>query len=811
MKLLLEFAFTGYIVLLFVLPAALAVATGGLYDPPGHHAKAIWKAFMPMLFSGIFFLCLYLLAHRLLLGHGNLFQTLSKFRTLQLGYRDVQHLSITLFISALCGAILGRVFQTIFRNIRKGFPLRTPGPRRKVFIFFCLSLSFIISVMFYELGALGTQKPLINEISIHQQIVPGEPIFDYVELYNPGLLKCTSDGLFLTDDRDDLRRQPLPDSEIPAGGYLLMILDETMGFSLKKEGGETLILSDSQGKILDQVITVRTSPFSAYARQEDGSDEWKLLSCTPNTSNTFGDSREPVLRFSHESGFYEQEFDLAITSEHGESIYYTLDGTRPTVDSLPYREPIHISDASNNPDIYSSNTDMSSGFLADLIRESGQMAPGYMVPTAPVDKCTVVRAICVTDEGETISSITGSYFVGFSQKDGYQGMNFLSIVTDPDNLFSDDTGIYVMGNDYHPMPNESWLWWGGNYHRRGQEWEREAFLQFFDTNGSLTFSKEAGIRIQGRGSRGILPKSLNLYARTAYDGDNRFSTYFFDTEYQPQRLTLFSGGDDSLTKLQDFMVSSLVSGQHFATMNFKPYVMFLDGEYWGMYWLTEKYDKEYLEYYYGVDKQNVMMMKNNELVLGEEGDDSLYWEMFYFISGADLTVDANYDAACELIDMDNFIEYFATEVYINRYGDWPNSNWAAWRTCEVREDPYSDGRWRWMLFDVNSNVIDPDLAETDSIAYALSNSIMFNSLMRNDSFRMQFRKTMLRLAEHEFSPENTRAFIKSYQDSMADVLSLEYRRFYGGEQEKLQEFYALTDGIQEFFEKRQNYIRNYWK
>lgn len=807
MRVLLELAFTGYTILLFVLPAVLAAAAGSPHAFPGRRVKAIWKTFVPIIVYGIFFLCLYWLAHRLLLGHGNLFLTLSKFCTLQLNCQDVQHSSIALFISALCGAALGLALQTIVRNTRKGVPAGRRSPRRKAFIFLCLSLSFMISAMFYELGALGTRKLRINEISINQQTSEDGPIFDYVELYNPGLFNCASEGLFLTDNKTDLRRQPLPASDIPAGGYMVVFLDKTTGFSLKKEGGETLILSDLQGNILDQADTVRTAPATAYARQEDGSDTWKLLSPTPYISNSFGESREPALRFSHESGFYEEAFDLTITSKDGESIFYTLDGTTPTVDAIPYRSPIHISDASQNPNLYSTNTDVSSGFLTELIREAGQTAPGYKTPSTPIDKCTVVRAISVSEEGETISSITASYFVGFSQKPGYQGMNFLSIVTDPGNLFSDDAGIYVMGNDYHPLSNENWLWWGGNYHRRGPEWEREAFLQFFDADGSLILSKEAGIRIQGRGTRGSLPKNLNLYARTEYDGDNRFSTYFFDTEYQPQRLTLFSGGDDALTKLQDLLIASLVSGQHFATLHFEPYVMFLDGEYWGMYWLTEKYDNEYLEYHYGVDKQNIVMMKNNELVSGEEGEDNLYWEMSSFISYTDLTVEANYEAACELIDMDSFIEYFATEIYINRYGDWPGSNWAAWRTREVREDPCSDGRWRWMLFDVNSNVIGPGEAETDSIAYTRSISTMFDNLMRNDSFREQFRKTLLRLAEHEFSPEKTRIFIREYQASMADVLSLEYRRFYGDEQDKLQEFYTLTDGVQEFFEIRQDYIK----
>ena len=43
---------------------------------------------------------------------------------------------------------------------------------------------------------------------------------------------------------------------------------------------------------------------------------------------------------------------------------------------------------------------------------------------------------------------SATYFVDFDQKEGYQGMNIVSIITDPDNLFDYDTGIYVMGRAY---------------------------------------------------------------------------------------------------------------------------------------------------------------------------------------------------------------------------------------------------------------------------------------------------------------------------------------------------------------------------
>lgn len=108
--------------------------------------------------------------------------------------------------------------------------------------------------------------------------------------------------------------------------------------------------------------------------------------------------------------------------------------------------------------------------------------------------------------------------------------------------------------------------------------------------------------------------------------------------------------------------------------------MFLNGEYWGVYWLTEKYDDVFAAHYYDVDKDDVVMIKNGELAEGEAEDYELYTEMMGYMENTDFTIDENYAYACELLDMQSFIDYFAAEIYYGRYGDWPVSNFAVWRT-----------------------------------------------------------------------------------------------------------------------------------
>lgn len=70
-----------------------------------------------------------------------------------------------------------------------------------------------------------------------------------------------------------------------------------------------------------------------------------------------------------------------------------------------------------------------------------------------------------------------------------------------------------------------------------------------------------------------------------------------DTSYFAEAVILDSGGNDRFSKMRDVLVSWLAKDRAFSTMRFKLYAMFLNGEYWGVYWITEKYDPAYLAHY----------------------------------------------------------------------------------------------------------------------------------------------------------------------------------------------------------------------
>lgn len=536
-----------------------------------------------------------------------------------------------------------------------------------------------------------------------------------------------------------------------------------------------------------------------------------LCEYQPSSEHEIADKSQ-VLTFSKEPGFYEEEFELEINTAFG-TIYYTLDGTLPDRNSLKYEKPLLITDATTNENRYSMITDVSAGFYSEEIEKFSDNSSGYLLPDYKIDKATIVRAVAYNETGQHSEIKTAAYFVGFSQKDGYEGMNILSIVTEPSNLFDYETGIYVTGKGYDDYvkeyrnrdefywKEEFWSLWGANYRNRGIKWERKASCQFFDSSGKLVCDQECGIRIHGESSRGYNPKSLNIYAREEYDGNKFFQEDFWGTGYYASAAILSQGGNDVKTKAKDFLVSEAIKDLDVATMNYEPYVLFLDGEYWGWYWLNEKYNADYLEHRYHVDKDNIIMIKNGQLEEGEEEDYLYFQKMIEFCSQSDVTNNENYGKVCEMIDIESYMDYYAVMLYVGRHGDWPDSNYALWRVKKKENSPYGDSKWRWMVFDLNSPGFEVGF---DSLEYVMENDPMFKNLMTNDNFRTQLFLKIEELADTIFSFETWNKRIDKYQDFINDPMINNNKRFFGDD--SLADFNNEIEILKLFWAERKDFL-----
>ena len=325
---------------------------------------------------------------------------------------------------------------------------------------------------------------------------------------------------------------------------------------------------------------------------------------------------------------------------------------------------------------------------------------GYLPPDSPVDKAVVLRAVAFDAAGNSSNITTATYFIEFDQKDGYENAAVLSLVTDPDNLFSSETGIYVRGALYDDAMEAGLIYNGlpwtylteyTNYSLEGAEAERPVYIQFFDASREETLAQDCGIQIRGNESRHFPQKSFSLYARSRY-GSSSFSPVFFDTGISYPNLILNSG-----RQLKKIFFFSLVEDRDTAIQQYTPCQVFLNGEYWGMYYLMEKYSSEYLAGHYDVAPDNTLLVKDTRYVEnGSPQDIARYKELRTFLAEQNLADPDVYQELLTKMDMQSFIDWMCTNIYIANTDTKPlGGNVLTWQTLTPENDAEGDGRFRW--------------------------------------------------------------------------------------------------------------------
>ena len=517
------------------------------------------------------------------------------------------------------------------------------------------------------------------------------------------------------------------------------------------------------------------------------------------------------VRLSRESGFYDEPFYLEMQC-NGREIHYTLDATAPTVDSPLYTGPILIGDASTDPNRYSLIRDVCIELNEQWLEEAG-MSPkyGFKTPVEPVDKATVIRAVSVDAFGNTSEVVNAVFFVGFDQKKAYDGINIIAITTEPDNLFDYEKGIYVLGKSFGDTlvdghisgPVSSNLGnWPGNYKNHGIEWERPASICFFNSDREMILSGDYGIRIQGGASRYMTPKSLNIYARKRYGSEFIPTNDLFDADWKLHSLNLNAGGQGVDSKIHDWLINTLAADMDVLTRKYEPYALFLDGEFWGVYWLTPRFKEDYFENKYDIDGGNVIDSRGDYIEIGDDDDYKYYKALLRLICDNDLSDPEMYAKVCEQIDLDSWIDYYAIETYIAN-SDWPKNNKSLWKTRRTSKDLFEDGKWRWILFDVNL-AMDIDDAREDYVNRTRCNDSILASLTANQEFKARLYDKMAELAENQFAPEKVEALVRKYEKKMSGVMAKEYDRFVNGKTE--QDFLQSCEDIIDFFRIRHDYI-----
>ena len=676
---------------------------------------------------------------------------------------------------------------------------------RVAFLALCLTLFFCLELKYQKFNYTAPVLSLkINEICLSNpgtEVKQGLTYQSYVELYNPTGETISLAGLRLSTDTG-ANAQLLVGEIQPHSFACIYALteDETepegsLSVRLNLSGAHSFTLSWEEITNLAPLKTMPSLPVDAvslpgnlaegtvYARIDDGGEEFALLRPTPGESNQTAAgllTEQPVIET--DSGFYQNSVTVSMTVPDGLSIHYTLDGSTPSETSPIYTEPLHLTDPSAQPNIYAART--------DIVAETTT----YLPPTQAVDKAVILRASAFDTDGNYSNPVTATYFINLKQKDAYQDSWTLSLTSEPDYLFSEERGIYVRGSGYEQALKDGIIYeefpWIElmdymNYHRNGSESERPAHLTLLDEQGHSLLDQDCGIRIRGNESRSFPQKSFTLFARNRY-GASAFTSVFSDTEESCPSMIL--NNSQSLKKVFFF---SLVADRDTAIQEYQPCQVFLDGEYWGMYFLMEKYSAEYLENHYQVPANDILLIKDSEEIQAESSEDLILYQKAEELLNSDLTDPDTYETLLETIDMQSLIDWLCTNIYIANTDTRPlSSNVYIWRSTHPDGENYNDGLWRWILYDLDDSLAvgtewentKPWLMDTftEHAGYypaGFLDTEPLPALMQNENFCRQFVLAFLDMANENFRPERVSALLDQLETQYATQAAFSWQRW----------------------------------
>jgi len=588
--------------------------------------------------------------------------------------------------------------------------------------------------------------------------------YDWIELYNTSDKDIIITNYALTDNSEKLRKWLFPEKVLKAHSFIIVfasgkdsISDDELHTNFKiSQAGEPLILTNSRGNIISSVNPVFIPNNQSYGCISDGSDTYCLMEyASPAKSN----NQSGAILCSKQSGFYKNSFDLVLyNSDTTSKIYYTLNGSTPSLKSRLYKTPISINE--KNPNDYSISKIPTTPLIGDYPLETYI----WKEPQS-VYQGTVVRYALFKNDSLQSNIYTKNYFIDPEINKRYK-YPIISIAIDSFDLFDYDSGIYIPGKRFD---ENGFNWWPeGNYLNKSDDWERKAHISYINNIGQIGFETNAGLKVRGQSSASYPQKSFNVYFRKEYGSSSIEYPIFSNSKNNKfKRLILRNGGTDFIySHFKDAMLQKLIEPLGFELQEFSPSVVFINGEYWGIYNIREKYDKYYFKYKYGIPENEINVLEYCGQV--EEGSADEYDDLIDFIKNNDISIMSNYNYICNKIDIENFTYFQIAEIYFAN-SDWPCNNFKIWKDNEP------ESKWRFLIYDFDasfgydhkSDYATLSMEQATSMANVWPNcecsNVIFRNLLKNDSFRNYFIEKFEHCLKTFFLPENIIELIDEFE------------------------------------------------
>jgi hypothetical protein len=599
---------------------------------------------------------------------------------------------------------------------------------------------------------------LASNVTIDADIVDFDDYSDWIELYNAKEVDVNIIGYYITDDLDVPYKWQFTESTIiPAGGFLRVWADgydinpgrtrtrpyqdqngdpiyfttkyHHLNFNLSR-AGETIGLFGSDSILVDSVTFSLQQRDVSMGRKPDGSSNWLFFGePTAAGSNT----TEGILsieytespEISQESGFFSAGQVVTIsTPVSGSEIRYTLDGTKPSSSSLLYEFPLTI------------------------------------------NATTVLRARIFEIDKLPGPVITKTYFI-----DENISIPVIAITSPPEVLFDDKIGIYDNIFKGREIP---------------------IHFELFETGGVPAFNLDAGLRLTGQLSIFYAQKSFTITARERYGVDAIKYQVFPQRELNTfTSLYLRNAGlpDNQSTLFRDALIQSLAFNNiDIDVQAYQPAVVFLNGQYWGIYNIRDKINTDYIGTIHNLNPDDVDLLEYGFPVSPSpvimDGDGDNYNAFYDYVRLNDLSLTENFEYISNWMDIDEYINYQICEIFVDNI-IWLDQNVRMWR--ERKENK----KWRWILFDTDFGFGMPNQFSTgytnNTLKFATNANngqmappwatLIFRKLLDNEDFKNRFIQKFAVYLNTIFDPDSVKSVINRLQDVISPEMSRHISRW----------------------------------
>ena len=575
----------------------------------------------------------------------------------------------------------------------------------------------------------------------------GSVASDWVEIYNSTGSAVSLAGYGLSNNPKNPAKWVFPDISIEPGEYLLLYATGSADKAQKKNlklnfcissTGEALFFFDPNGKLIDKLSAGRMRSGQSYGR--DGSDNrFYYAEPTPGAQNGKGyEGITQLPAFSVTPGIYDNAVTVAITAGEGETIRYTTDCTTPNASSEVY---------------------------------SGELS---------ISKNSVIRAAAFRDGYLSGDVATATYLF---RSDGVNhALPVVTLVTDPDNLWNSKTGIYATGDKFDPDAAsyadtlKSATYYQAKFATEEQVdtiWEKPAAFSLFDDNGKQVFTQNVGIRIAGSFGRGRAQKGFNVIARKEYGKGSMEYPFFENRPYTEYKAVVLRAGaqDQNRSKIRDELASGLLEGTDINILYqaYRPTVLYLNGEYWGVYFMKEKRNRFFVAQHENTEN-NVDLAIGKGFKQRSYGDNSDWVSLYEYATTHDLSASDAYNYVAERMDVDSFRDYMIAEIY---NGNTDTYNFQYYRL--------KGGKWKFIFYDFCWGFQSPG---HETLAFRMGktpsdvcSAKLFAAMLQNKGWRDSFCRRFGELLNTAFAPERVTALIEELYGYVEPEIKREREKF----------------------------------